>query len=124
MLEQALDGKGVTLTQYMILSMVSDVHGMSSADIARRSNVSKQATNEMITALERLELIVRSEDANNQRIRRIKLTPKGRRLLTACDRVVDRHEEAFLGKVGPARLAALRRTIEILLDGGESRGLT
>jgi len=36
MLEQALRGRGVTLTQYTVLSIVSDVDGMSSADMARR----------------------------------------------------------------------------------------
>ena len=115
MLERALDGRGVTLTQYTILSMVSDVDGMSSADISRRAGVSKQATNEMINVLEKLELIARTEDAGNRRILRIKLTPKGRLLLKRCDRLVERAEQAFLAKVSPARLTGLRRTIEILL---------
>jgi DNA-binding MarR family transcriptional regulator len=115
MLERALRGRGVTLTQYTLLSMVSDVDGMSSADIARRSNVSKQATNEIINALERKGLISRSADGGNRRILRIKLTRKGRTLLTACDRAVDRNERTFLAPVSAARLAALRRTIEILI---------
>ena len=116
MLEEALSGRAVTLTQYTILSMVSDVDGMSSADVARRSAVSKQATNEIINALERKRFISRSEDGANRRILRIKLTRQGRTLLKACDRAVDRSEQTFFARLTPARAAALRRTIEILID--------
>jgi DNA-binding MarR family transcriptional regulator len=115
MLEQALRGRGVTLTQYTVLSIVSDVDGMSSADMARRTNVSKQATNEIINALETKGLISRSADGGNRRILRIKLTRKGRTLLNACDRAVDRNERTFLAPISAARLTALRRTIEILI---------
>lgn len=115
MLESALSGRGVTLAQYTLLSMVSDVDGMSSADVARRSNVSKQATNEIINVLERKGFIGRSEDDENRRILRIKLTRKGRTLLNACDRAVDRNERTFLAAIPATRLATFRRTIENLI---------
>jgi DNA-binding MarR family transcriptional regulator len=115
MLESALSGRGVTLAQYTLLSMVSDVDGMSSADVARRSNVSKQATNEIINVLERKGFIGRSEDDENRRILRIKLTRKGRTLLNACDRAVDRNERTFLAAIPATLLATFRRTIENLI---------
>ncbi|HEV8021254.1 MAG TPA: MarR family transcriptional regulator [Candidatus Lustribacter sp.] len=115
-LEAALADRGVTLTQYTLLSMVSDVDGMSSADVARRSSVTKQATNEIINALERKALISRSADAENRRILRIKLTRAGRTVLRSCDLAVDRSERRFLAKISATRLAGLRRTIEILID--------
>jgi DNA-binding MarR family transcriptional regulator len=124
MLEEALAPRGITLTQYSILSMVSTTGGMSSADVARRSNVSKQATNQVINALERLGFIERREDPANRRIQRIRLTARGRRILASCDRAVDRGERAFFAALSPARLASLRRTIEILIARGESRPLT
>lgn len=115
-LEEALADRGVTLAQYTLLSMVSDVDGMSSADVARRSSVTKQATNEMINALERKKLISRFEDGENRRILRIKLTRSGKTVLRACDLAVDRSERRFYEKISAARLAGLRRTIEILID--------
>lgn len=115
-LEEALADRGVTLMQYTLLSMVSDVDGMSSADVARRSGVTKQATNEIINALERKALISRSEDGENRRILRIKLTRAGSAVLRACDVAVDRAERRFLAKLSATRLAGLRRTIEILID--------
>jgi DNA-binding MarR family transcriptional regulator len=115
-LEEALADRGVTLAQYTLLSMVSDVDGMSSADVARRSSVTKQATNEMINALERKRFISRSEDGDNRRILRIKLTRAGRTVLRACDLAVDRSERRFYEKISATRLAGLRRTIEILID--------
>jgi DNA-binding MarR family transcriptional regulator len=115
-LDAALDDRDVTLTQYTLLSMVSDVDGLSSADVARRFSVSKQAANEIINALEQKRLISRSEDAGNRRILRIKLTAAGRRLLAGCDASVERHELAFFARLSAAQLAALRGTIEILIS--------
>jgi len=59
MLEVALADRDVTLAQYTLLSMFSDVDGMSSADAARRCGVSKQASNEIINVLEAKRLISR-----------------------------------------------------------------
>ncbi len=115
-LEEALVLRGVTLAQYTILSMVSDVDGMSSADVARRSSVTKQATNEIINALERKKLISRAADGENRRILRIKLTRAGRAVLRGCDLAVDRSERRFYEKISATRLLALRRTIEILIE--------
>ena len=115
MLESALADRNVTLAQYTFLSMFSDVDGMSSADAARRYDVSKQAANEIINALEDKRLIARAEDAGNRRILRITLTAAGRRLLAACDTAVDRSERVFLARLSPAQVAALREAIEILI---------
>jgi DNA-binding MarR family transcriptional regulator len=115
MLEAALADRDVTLAQYTLLSMFSDVDGMSSADAARRSNVSKQAANEMINVLEAKRLIARTEDRDNRRILRVNLTAAGRRLLAACDTAVDRSERAFFSKLSAVQVAALRQAIEILI---------
>lgn len=115
MLEKTLAPRGVTLTQYTILSLVSSVDGMSSADVARRFDVSKQATNQVINALERLALIERLEDPQNRRIGRIRLTRKGRTVLAACDRAVDKAEAAYFSRLPAPRLEQFRRAMEILL---------
>jgi DNA-binding MarR family transcriptional regulator len=116
MLESSLSAHDITLAQYTILSVVSNTDGMSSADVSRRLDVTKQATNEMINILERRRLISRSSDDANRRILRIKLTAAGRILLKACDRSVDRSERAFLAGISATREASLRRTIELLVD--------
>jgi DNA-binding MarR family transcriptional regulator len=115
MLEVALADRDVTLAQYTLLSMFSDVDGMSSADAARRCGVSKQASNEIINVLEAKRLISRTEDRENRRILRIKLTTAGRRLLAACDTAADRSEREFFSKLSATQVSALREAIEILI---------
>ena len=107
---------GVTSGQYMLLSLVSREGGISSAELARRTSVTPQSMNESITALEGKALIRRTEDRDNRRILQIALTRDGRRLLTACNRAVDRLEADLFGALASARLDGLRASLELLVD--------
>jgi DNA-binding MarR family transcriptional regulator len=115
-LEAGLRDYGITSGQYMLLSLVSREGGLSSAELARRTSVTPQSMNESITALEAKALIRRTEDRDNRRILHIALTREGRRLLSLCDKTVDRVENDLFGTIGMARLDDLRVSLESLLD--------
>jgi|HubBroStandDraft_4_1064222.scaffolds.fasta_scaffold354186_2 DNA-binding MarR family transcriptional regulator len=76
---------GLTAVQYTALSALARHPGMSSAQLARRSFVSAQATNELVTALERRGLIRRRADPEGGRVLLTHLTAFGERTLTRCD---------------------------------------
>jgi DNA-binding MarR family transcriptional regulator len=89
---------GLTALQYTALSVLSGHPGMSSTQLARRSFVSPQAANEMVTALERRGLLRRrASDAG--RALWIDLTPTGARTLAECDAQVDALEERLFADV-------------------------
>lgn len=102
---------GVTALQYTALSVLARHPGLSAAQMARRSFVSSQAGNEMVTILERKGLINRTPDANNRHIRRINLTPAGHAVLTQCDVQIDRFEARMLDALTPADIEALRKAL-------------
>jgi DNA-binding MarR family transcriptional regulator len=114
-LDVALSDCDITSGQYLILSLVSREGGRSSAELARRAFVTPQSMNEVIAALESKGYIRRTENPDNRRILQVSLTREGRRLLTACDRTVDRAEEAFLSVLPARKLAEFRATLERLL---------
>src|SRR5580693_6558190 len=79
----------LTAVQYTALSVLSRHPGMSSAELARRSFVSPQAANELVSVLERRGLIRRRVDPEGGRALRIVLTARGERSLSECDDGVD-----------------------------------
>jgi DNA-binding MarR family transcriptional regulator len=93
----------LTAVQYTALSVLSLQPGMCSAHLARRSFVSPQAANEMVSVLERRGLIRRHGDKEGGRALCIFLTASGERTLARCDLQVDALEVRFLAAfTGPA----------------------
>ncbi|MGH3248705.1 MAG: MarR family winged helix-turn-helix transcriptional regulator [Trebonia sp.] len=102
---------GVTALQYTALSVLARHPGLSAAQMARRSFVSAQAGNEMVTILERKGLINRTPDANNRHIRRINLTPAGHAVLSQCDVQIDGFEARMLNGLTTSDTEALRKAL-------------
>jgi DNA-binding MarR family transcriptional regulator len=94
--------RGLSVAQYTTLSILRSRSGLSNAQLARRLWVTPQSMNEVISALERMELIQRVPDAGNRRILRTALTPVGRETLAACDAEILEMEARMLGDIGGA----------------------
>jgi len=88
---------GLTTLQYTTLSVLHR-HGepLSNAQLARRAYMTPQSMSEVIDALENKGLIKRIPHPNHGRLFPATLTPKGRRVLAACDLAVDEMEDTML----------------------------
>ena len=67
----------LSLPEYTVLSLLDREPGMSGAEMARRTLVSPQAINEMITSLERRAMIERNVDPGHGRILQMRVTDTG-----------------------------------------------
>jgi DNA-binding MarR family transcriptional regulator len=94
---------GMTALQYTALTVLQRHPGMSSAQLARRSFVTAQAGNEMITVLTRKEFITRAPSEANRRILQVSLTAKGEKVLASCDAQMDKLETRMLSTLGDKR---------------------
>jgi DNA-binding MarR family transcriptional regulator len=88
---------GLTPLQYTALTVLQRHPGMSSAQLARRSFVTAQAGNEMISVLTRKAFITRAPSEANRRILAVSLTAKGEEVLASCDERMDKLEVQMLG---------------------------
>ncbi len=115
-LDEAMRRRGLTPTQYMVLSL-SNRRGEppSSAQLARRARISAQSMNEIIAALEGKSLIIRHEDPERRRILRVSLTREGKAVLLACEKDVDALEEGFFAALSPGEDALLREMLGKIL---------
>lgn len=114
-IERALADFDITPAQYTFLNVLAARDAMTSAMLARALQVSPQTMNTLISVLQKRGFVTRSKDAKNRRILLISLTPQGRQIMTACNRVVDRIEDEFFAHLGATELVAFRYTLEGLL---------
>lgn len=113
---ERLGALGLTPVQYMVLSLSSREGGLSSADLARRTQITPQSMNEVIAALHRKGLITRHEAPENRRILRVVLTKEGSRLLPECEREIDRLEAEFFRCFSKNELTAFRDLLSTFLE--------
>ena len=121
-LGQALAEHGLSLAEYTTLSVLSARSGLSNAQLARRSLITPQAANEVLTRLEDRKLLRRFVHPDHGRVRPAELTAAGRRLLERADAAVDVVEREMLAGMTTAERAALRDSlasaVQGLVDGG------
>ena len=113
---ERLGALGLTPVQYMVLSLSSREGGLSSADLARRAQITPQSMNEVIAALHRKGLIKRHEAPENRRILRVVLTKEGNRLLPECEREMDRLETESFRCFDKSELTAFRNLLAKFLE--------
>lgn len=98
----------LTAGQYMVLNLIVHHQPISSADLARRANMTAQSMGEFIKALESKGLVARRSDTVNRRINQITATPAGHKVLMQTDAKVDQAEHEFFDCLSREELAQLR----------------
>ncbi len=115
-MNKALTEYDVTLSQFIVLNFVNDnPNDLSSAQLSRRFNMTPQSMNEVVTTLQRKELIEKNVDADNKRILRISLTDKGLDVLKLCNAKIDAVEKDLFGILSEDDLQTFRGLIGTVL---------
>jgi DNA-binding MarR family transcriptional regulator len=87
----------ITPSQFIVLSFVGDNKtDLSSAQLSRRFLMTPQSMNEVVTTLQRKELLEKNKDPLHKRILRISLTKKGQAKLKQCNAAMDEFEAHLL----------------------------
>lgn len=120
--DRSLREEGVTTPQYVVLKLLSEEPGLSSAELARRSFVTPQTMNDIVAGLESSALVVRTADPDGGRRQLVALTALGSRTLDRCDAVVEDIEARLVGDLGAAEVEALRAVLDRCVQNLERRG--
>lgn len=123
-LDEIMRSFNITTLQYTALSVLARHPGMSAAQLARRSFVSSQAANEMVSALERKGLVERGVDETNRRALKVFLTDEGADVLGQCDGHVDRLEAQMFAHVSGPKETQFRAVLRSCLDAINGAGAT
>jgi DNA-binding MarR family transcriptional regulator len=124
--DRHIKGLKVTRSQWWVLAYVSRKDGMAQTQLAEKLDVGKVAIGGLIDRLERSGLVKRVPDEQDRRIKRIFLTPKGKRLVEKLREVSMDFNELVLQGIPASDLVTttevLRRlkanVIEFISPGG------
>lgn len=113
----------ITPSQFIILNFVGDNEtDLSSAQLSRRFLMTPQSMNEVVTTLQRKDLLERNTDPNHKRILRITLTDKGKEVLEICNAAMDVFEEKLLKKLKIKEKEVFRSSIGKILENLKEEG--
>ncbi|WP_319449784.1 MULTISPECIES: MarR family transcriptional regulator [unclassified Mycobacterium] len=106
---------GIGLPEFVCLRILAQHPGRTSADLARATHVSAQATNQVLLRLEAIDAVERRATAPVGRALPAQLTPQGKKLLEQAQRAANaadgrvlaglttterKHLKALVGKAG------------------------
>jgi DNA-binding MarR family transcriptional regulator len=103
---------GLVLPEFVCLRILSMAPGRSNAELARNMNVSPQAMNNVLRALQDRGIVARPATVSSGRALPAELTAKGKTLLGRAEAAVRVADERVLANL----TAAQRREIKQLLD--------
>jgi DNA-binding MarR family transcriptional regulator len=113
----------ITPSQFIILSFVGDNKtDLSSAQLSRRFLMTPQSMNEVVTTLQRKELLEKNKDPLHKRILRISLTEKGQAMLKQCNAAMDEFEVKLLEDFSKEEVDFYRQFVGKILDKSKQIG--
>jgi DNA-binding MarR family transcriptional regulator len=83
-------------------------HGRRPSDLARETRMTRQAVNYLLGELERLGYLVRADDPDDRRSKRILLTDRGEEVARSIRATVRAVEREWEEELGPERFGQLR----------------
>jgi len=115
--DRLVQGFGLSRAQLNIMMLLRYQSGASGPDhqsfgrmlVVNRSNVTG-----LLDRMEKTGLVERIPDAGDRRVKRVRLTAKGVRVLAEAEKVYMRHVETLVGALSGAERDALCRTLEKL----------
>ena len=98
---EVLEPIGLTPAQYACLSFIRPPENRTSADLARRLDISAQSTGETVATLDQLGLVRRFHKPGDSKRKYLALTDAGLDKLAEADRMIVRAENEFLAALAP-----------------------
>lgn len=111
-MERALRPSGLTITQYATLEILAQRPGLSSAELARATFVTRQSMGAVLQALAGEGLIDRADEAPHGRALPVDLTAAGRERLRRASTAVRSVEDHMLAAIDPGQTEPLRRSLD------------
>ncbi|WP_326587530.1 MarR family winged helix-turn-helix transcriptional regulator [Streptomyces sp. NBC_01294] len=115
-MDKVLREHDLTVPQYSCLELLDEQPGLSNADLARGTFVTRQSANVVLRGLKDAGLITRPTSADHGRALPVHLTPAGRQRLHAARSAVYAIEERMIKAIPPRRLAALLADLDTMTD--------
>jgi len=108
--------KGLTMGQFGALLHIHHKGTCGVSDIGNDLGITNSAASQMLERLVQLNLITRSEDPNDRRVKQILLTDKGQQTLHESDRAFQSWLEDLARTLTSAQQDQIRSSLVMLID--------
>ena len=115
-------GFGVTPVQYSLLTAVAANPGLDQSAVALLVGIDRATTANVLARLEANGLLRRDRGPDDGRVKLIRATAAGRRMLRRMDAAARRAHERTLAGLPPAERARFVRSLARLVDAGNAHG--
>jgi DNA-binding MarR family transcriptional regulator len=116
-METVLRPLGLNITQYSCLELLSQRPGLTNAELARGTFVTRQSMNVLLQALEQDGAVTRPQVAPVGRALPAELTPLGRRRLAAASAAVRAVEDRMRSGLAATEVDRLGELLQRCIDG-------
>lgn len=107
-LDDLIRPAGLTTVQYTALTVLERRDGLTTAELARNSFVTPQTMADLVTSLEKQDLVSRHRDPAHRRRMLISITPRSRAVLADVAAAVRALEERMLSDLSRAERSSLQ----------------
>ncbi|MFH8342589.1 MarR family winged helix-turn-helix transcriptional regulator [Streptomyces sp. AM6-12] len=119
-MDRALRGHGLTVPQYSCLELLDERPGLSNADLARGTFVTRQSANVVLRGLKEAGLITQATSTDHGRALPVHLTEAGQQRLHAARTAVYAIEERMIESIPGRRLTALLADLDSMAEALET----
>lgn len=109
--EHVMERAGGALGTWIVLNAISDEGFVSHSVLATRAHVDGATITYHVDRAEKQGLVRREADANDRRVKRLRLTPEGERLYKELWAAADAFQAQVMAGISDAEQARLRRTL-------------
>jgi DNA-binding MarR family transcriptional regulator len=113
---------GLALGEFVCLRVLSIAPGRSNAELARDMNVSPQAMNNVLRALQDRGIVARPATVSSGRALPAQLTAKGRAVLKRAEAAVQVAEDRVLANLTAAQRRELKRLLDVAAPAASLTG--
>ncbi|GHF53404.1 DNA-binding MarR family transcriptional regulator [Amycolatopsis bartoniae] len=111
--EERLRPLGLSMSQYAVLRALADVPGASSAELARRTFVTRQSLRDVLAGLRAAGLVNVASRPTSGRALPVTLTEDGRSLLVQAQEIVLDVDDRMTAGLAPAEVRRLVSLLEV-----------
>ncbi len=112
--DTALKPLGVTRSQAWVIAYLSRAEGMTQSDLANQLDLGKVALGGLVERLEAIELVERRADDSDRRIKRIYLTPDGRKIVLRMRNIATAANADILKGLSVQEVKAAAQTLKTI----------
>ncbi|GAT12925.1 MarR family transcriptional regulator [Mycolicibacterium novocastrense] len=107
---------GISVPEFVCMRMLSMTPGLTSADMARGTNVSAQAMNQVLNGLEERGVVTRPRPTSAGKAMPAKLTRQGQALLKQAESAAQLADQRALSGLAPAKQRRLKQLLVEVAD--------